>query len=150
MIILLVVLAVIFLITVGMGGCHSGGRSPNDAGAVKALKGLQGNRFLAIGDKAFVNPPSCGQSGAQALTVNTTCFVTFQKRAFFRKSTRVVFRANRLLRVIVDPKDGPRQDETVGAGECFASAVNHSGGTMTLISPTGAATVLLLRQACPG
>jgi hypothetical protein len=150
MIILLVVLALIFLITVGMGGCHHGGRSPSDAGAVKALKGLQGNRFLAIGDKAFVSPSSCGQPGAQALTVNTTCFVTFQKRAFFRKSTRVALQSNRLLNVIIDPVDGPHRDETVGAGECFGSAVSHSGGSMTLRSPTGAATVLLLRHACPG
>ena len=150
MIILLVVLALIFLITVGMGGCHHGGRTPNDAGAVKSLKGLQGNRFLEIGDKAFVGPGSCGQPGTQVLIVNPRCFVTFQKRAFFRKSTRVALQSNRLLNVSIDPVDGPHQDETVGAGVCFGSAVSHSGGSMTLFSPTGAATVLLLRQACPG
>lgn len=149
LIIVLVVLVVIFVITVGVGGCHGGGDS-DDPGAVKALKGLQGNRFLTIGDDASVNPTSCGANGAQALTVNPTCIVTFQKRAFFRRSTRVALLANRALRVIINPKDGPRQDESIGAGECFGSAVNHSGGTMTLISTTGLATVVILRQqACP-
>ena len=56
---------------------------------------------------------------------------------------------NRSLRVIINPKDGPRQDESIGAGECFGSAVNHSGGTMTLIASTGLSTVVFLRrQAC--
>ena len=148
LIIVLVVLVVIFVITIGVGGCHGGGDS-DDPGAVKALKGLQGNRFLTIGDKATVNPPSCGAPGAQALTVNLTCIVTFQKRAFFKRSTRVALFGNRPLRVIIDPKDGPRQDESINAFECFGSAVNHSGGTMTLVSGTGAATVALRRQACP-
>lgn len=146
LIIVLVVLVVIFVITVGIGGCHGGGNS-DDAGAVKALKGLQGKRFLEIGDKASVSPTSCGAPGAQTLTVNTTCVVTFEKRAFFRRSTRVVFEANKAIRVIIVPKDGPRQDEQLGAGECFASAVNRSGGTMTLLANN--ATVFLMREGCP-
>jgi hypothetical protein len=148
LIIVLVVLVVIFVITIGVGGCHGGGDS-DDPGAVKALKGLQGNRFLTIGDKATVSPPTCGAPGAQTLTVNLTCIVTFQKRAFFRRSTRVALFGNRSLRVIIDPKDGPRQDESIGPFECFGSAINRSGGTMTLVSPTGAATVFLRQQACP-
>jgi hypothetical protein len=148
LIIVLVVLVVIFAITVGIGGCHGGGDS-DDAGAVKALKGLQGNRFLEIGDKASVSPPTCGAPGAQTLTANPTCVVTFEKRAFFRRSTRVVFRANKPMRVIINPEDGPQQDEQIGILECFASAVNRSGGTMTLTSLSGAATVTLLREPCP-
>lgn len=149
LIIVLVVLVVIFVITIGVGGCHGGGDS-DDPGAVKSLKGLQGNRWLTIGDKATVSPPSCGAPGAQTLTVNTTCIVTFQKRAFFRRSTRVALLGNRSLRVIVNPKDGPRQDDTVDPFQCFASAVNHSGGTMTLIASTGLSTAVFLRQqACP-
>ena len=148
LIIVLVVLVVIFVITVGIGGCHGGGDS-DDAGAVRALKGLQGNRFLEIGDKATVSPDSCEGPVARTLTVNTTCVVTFEKRAFFRRSTRVVFRANKPMRVIINPSDGPRQDEELGILECFASAVNRSGGTMTLTSLAGTATVSLLREACP-
>lgn len=147
LIIVLVVLVVIFVITIGAGGCHGGGDS-DDPGAVKALKGLQGNRFLDIGDKATVNPPTCGQPGVQVLSVNPTCVVTFEKRAFFRRSTRVAFRATKPLRVVVDPKDGPKQNETLGILECFATAVNHSGGTMTLISLGGAATVALQKAPC--
>jgi hypothetical protein len=116
---------------------------------VGALKGLQGKRFLTIGDKASANPPECGPPPVDTLTVsNTPCVITFEKRAFFRRSTRVVFRANRPISVVIDPNDGPRQEEQLDALECFASAVNHSGGTMTLSSPSGIATVLLLREPC--
>jgi hypothetical protein len=152
MIIALVALAVIFLITLGIGGCHgSGTPSPNRAGFVGGLKGLQGKRFLEIGDKASANPPSCGVPGAQTLTVNGTCVITFEKRAFFRKSTRVVLRPNRPMRVIIAPNDGPLQDVQLpeDGDFCFASAVNHSGGTMTLTSPPGTTTVALLREGCP-
>ena len=148
MIVLLVALVVIFLITVGMGGCHGSGNTDRP-GAVSALKGLQGKRFLEIGDKASVSPTNCAGPGPAMLTVNGTCLVTFEKRAFFRRSTRVVFRANRPMAVVVDPKDGPRQDEQLNAFECFASAVNHSGGAMSLTSPSGVATVFLLREPCP-
>ena len=112
LIIVLVVLVVIFLLTLGMSACKgSGDPNPGQAGAVDRLKGLQGNRFLEIGDDARANPPSCGVPGGQTLTVNGTCVITFEKRAFFRKSTRVTFRANAPIRVIIVPKDGPRQDE---------------------------------------
>jgi hypothetical protein len=147
LIIVLVALVVIFVITVGIGGCHGGGDT-DDAGAVRALKGLQGNRFLEIGDKASAPPPGCGSPDANTLTVNGMCVVTFEKRAFFRRSTRVVFRANKPMRVIINPNDGPRQDEQLGVLECFASAVNRSGGTMTL-TVVGSATVSLLQQGCP-
>jgi hypothetical protein len=152
MIIALVALAVIFLITLGIGGCHgSGTPNPNRAGFVGALKGLQGKRFLEIGDKASANPPSCGVPGANTLTFNGTCVITFDKRAFFRRSTRVVLQPNRPMRVVIAPNDGPRQDVQLpeDGDFCFASAVNHSGGTMTLTSPPGNTTVALLRQGCP-
>ena len=144
LIVLLVVLALIFLITLGMGGCHSGTPTPNRAGFVGSLKGLQGNRFLTIGDKAST---TCDVLNASTLRVNTKCFVFFQKRAFFRKSTRVVFKANAPLHVTIDPKDGRRQEAGLSTLECFASAVNHSGGTMTL-EATGSAIVVLQRGPC--
>jgi hypothetical protein len=134
------------VITIGIGGCHGSGNS-DDAGAVKALKGLQGNRFLVIGDKASANPTSCGVPGAETLTVNGTCVITFEKRAFFRKSTRVVLQANKPMRVMINPNDGPRQDELLGTFECFGSAINHSGGTMTLTSSN--ATIILRKEGCP-
>ena len=150
LIIVLVVLAVIFLITLGMSACQgSGNPNPGRAGAVDSLKGLQGNRFLEIGDDARANPPSCGVPGGQTLTVNGTCVVTFEKRAFFRKATRVVFTANAPTRVIINPNDGPRQDvQLPDDGKfCFASAVGRSGGTMILMSNN--ATLFLMRQPCP-
>lgn len=145
MIIVLVVLVVIFVITLGIGGCHGGGDT-DDAGAVRALKGLQGNRFLEIGDKASVDPPDC-EIQSRRLQVTGSCRITFAKRAFFRRSTRVVLSATAAMGVIIDPNDGPTQNEQLAASECFASAVSRSGGTMTLSSPS--ATVFLLQQGCP-
>lgn len=143
MIVVLVVLALIFLITLGMGGCHSSRRpDPHHPGAVSALRGLQGNRFLQIGDKASTN---CGTPNASALTVNGQCVIFFQKRAFFRKSTRVVLQPVGALHVTVNPKDGPAQDDPVDPGECYATAVNHSGGSITL---TGNTIVAILRRGC--
>jgi hypothetical protein len=151
LIIVLVVLAVIFLITLGMSACQGSGEpNPGRAGAVDRLKGLQGNRFLEIGDDARANPPSCGVPGGQTLTVNGTCVITFEKRAFFRRSTRVAFRANAPIRVIINPNDGPTQDEEdmnpLATNRCFGSSVGRSGGTMTLI---GTATVFLRQEGCP-
>jgi hypothetical protein len=161
MIILLVVLALIFLITVGMGGCnHGGGRTPSDAGAVKSLKGLQGNRFLTIGDKAFVSTDGCWDGRApQILTVNPQCFVILQKRAFFRKSTRVVFRRCidpprcqlpapfPSFRVTVNPRNGPQRTDDVTGKFCYGTAIDHGGGALTLL---GTATIELQQQGCPG
>jgi hypothetical protein len=148
MIIVLVVLVVIFLITLGMSACKGSGEpKPGRAGAVDRLKGLQGNRFLRIGDDART---TCNVVNPVILTVSGTCFVTFEKRAFFRRATRVSFRASAPIRVIIVPKDGPRQDEPemnpLAANRCFGSSVGRSGGTMTL---SGNATVFLLRQTCP-
>jgi len=147
LIVVLVVLVLIFLITLGMAGCHGSGQpTPKRAGAVGALKGLQGSRFLVIGDKASANPPSCGTTGGSTLVVNGSCTITFEKRAFFRRSTRVVFQPSASVRVIINPSDGPGLDKQISPSDCFATAVNHSGGTMTLI---GNATLFLRRQACP-
>jgi hypothetical protein len=147
LIIVLVVLAVIFVITLGMSACKGSGEpKPGRAGAVDSLQGLQGNRFLEIGDDASTN---CVVLNAQTLRVNGTCAVFFEKRAFFRKSTRVAFQASAPLRVIVNPKDGPSQDvQLPDEGRfCFGSAVSRDGGTMTLIGNN--VTVVLLHQGCP-
>jgi hypothetical protein len=149
MIIVLVALVVIFVITIGIGGCHGSGEpSPKDSGAVGALKGLQGNRFLEIGDKATT---TCGQPGPPGslparLTVSGQCRITFEERAFFRRSTRVVFRPSAGITVFTNPENGEPRTDSVGAGECFASAIDHAGGTMTLF---GNATIVLQRQGCP-
>jgi hypothetical protein len=147
MIVVLVALVVIFLITLGIGGCHgSGPPDPDKPGAVGGLKGLQGNRFLEIGDKAST---TCDQLDAVTLRVTGTCAITLQKRAFFRRSTRIAFTVNAPTRVIINPKDGPRQDVQLPKDGkfCFGSAVGRSGGTITLASTN--ATLVLRRQGCP-
>jgi hypothetical protein len=156
LIIVLVVLVLIFLITLGMAGCHgSGTPSPNKAGAVGALKGLQGNRFLVIGDKASTN---CAVINAVTLRVSGQCFIALQKRAFFRKSTRVAFRncidpprcttpsAFPSFQVDVNPRKGPTQSDQIAGKMCYGTSVGHAGGTITL---TGNTTITLQRPACP-
>jgi hypothetical protein len=147
LIILLVVLVVIFVITVGIGGCHASGsgKDPDHAGFVGALKGLQGKRFLKIGDKATVTPSTCAL-GPTTLRVNGVCIVTVEKRAFFRKSTRVALVANTPISVFVNPKNGPQVNKAVN-GKCFGSAVDRAGGTIQISGSN--ATVTLLQQGCP-
>src|SRR5215213_8445069 len=144
MIVVLVVLVVFFLLTLGMSACQGSGEpKPGRAGAVDSLKGFQGNRFLEIGDKAST---TCDQLDAVTLRVTGTCAITLQKRAFFRRSTRVAFTVNAPTRVIINPNDGPRQDVQLPDEDgkfCFGSAVGRSGGTITLASTN--ATLVLRR-----
>jgi len=146
MIILLLAIVVIFLITIGIGGCHASGsgKDPDHAGAVGALKGLQGKRFLKIGDKAST---TCGvRPNDVGLIVNGTCTITFQKRSFFSRSTRVVFTPSATIFVLVKPENGPERNDRVDGGKCYASAIDHAGGTMTLV---GNATITFQREPCP-
>jgi hypothetical protein len=156
LIIVLVVLAVIFLITLGMSACQgSGDPNPGRAGAVDSLKGLQGNRFLEIGDDAGT---TCGLVNAVTLTVNGLCAITLEKRAFFRRSTRVAFRRcidppacqtlGRFLffQVFVNPRKGPTQNDQITGETCYGTAIGREGGTITL---NGNATISLRRPGCP-
>jgi hypothetical protein len=146
LIIVLVVLVVIFVITIGIGGCHASGsgKDPDHAGAVGALKGLQGKRFLKIGDKAST---TCGVlSNEVGLVVNGTCTIKFEKRSFFSRSTRVLFVPSATIFVLVKPESGHDRTDRVDGGKCYGSAIDHAGGTMTLV---GNATITFRRQECP-
>jgi hypothetical protein len=156
LIIVLIVLAVVFVITLGMSACQgSGNPTPDRAGAVDSLKGLQGNRFLQIGDDAST---TCGLVNAVTLTVNGTCAITLEKRAFFRRSTRVAFRrctdppacqtlgAFPFFQVIVNPQNGPTQSDQIAGKTCYGTAIGRAGGRITLI---GSATISLRRPGCP-
>ena len=155
LIIVLVALVVIFLITLGIGGCHGSGKPDAEhAGAVGALKGLQGKHFLKIGDKATA---SCASPGAVTFTVSGSCTITVEKRAFFRTATRIIFRrctnsscqaftTFTFFQVLVVPKNGPTQNVQLTGKRCFATAIDHAGGTITL---NGSATIALQKQGCP-
>ena len=157
LIILLVAIVVIFLITLGISGCHGSGKPDADnPGAVGALKGLQGKHFLKIGDKATA---SCVPPGVKTVTftVNGSCTIDIQKRAFFKTATRVILRrcvntscqtftTFPFFLVKVDPKNGPEQEDQIGGKSCFATAVGREGGTITL---NGNAIITLVKQPCP-
>jgi hypothetical protein len=153
LIVVLVVIVVIFVITVGIGGCHASGsgKDPDHAGFVGALKGLRGKRFLKIGDKATVAPPSCAL-GPTTLRINgnSSCTVTLQKRAFFKKPTRVAFTTTAPITVFVNPKSGPQITKTRNAFQCFGTAVDRAGGTIQISGTTGnTATITFVQTECP-
>jgi hypothetical protein len=50
--------------------------------------------------------------------------------------------------VKVESKSVPGRDQAVGGGKCFGSAVDHGGGTITLLAPF-ATTITLQTTACP-
>ena len=158
LIIVLVVLVVIFVITLGMSACKGSGEpNPGEAGAVDGLKGLQGNRFLEIGDNATT---TCNRVNSVTLNVTVAgCAITLEKRAFFRRSTRVVFRrcldppacqslgTFPVFQVFVNPQEGPTQSDPIAGKTCYGTAIGREGGRITLV---GNATVSLRPPGCPG
>jgi hypothetical protein len=146
-VIVLVVIAMLFVITVALGGSHGGGNT-DSPDAVNFLKGLQSKRFLTLGDKATA---TCAGAGQRVLVLaGSSCTITLEKRGFLGEPTRVVLIPTGLmpLGVKIDPKSGPAQDESVDPGKCFQSAVGPGGGTVTLL-PSGNVTVTLQDRACP-
>jgi hypothetical protein len=137
MIVLLVVVVVLFIVTVVIGASHGSWNGKPDG--VSALQGLQGNRFLAFGDHSSA---TCASPGQTSFTVSFSCTITLDKRSFFSKSTRVAFIPQQNVSVVTDPKSGPTQTVSVDAGKCFATAVDHSGGTITVTGGPGTQVVL--------
>lgn len=146
MIVLLVVVAVVFVVTLALGGSHAP-RPPGDSSpdGISFLGGLQGNRFLRLGDKAST---TCPTSDEVTLTVPVSpgCTITVGKRSFFSKPIRVAFDTPGLVTVTVDSKSVPGREQSVGGDHsCFMSAVDHGGGTITLVGAF--ATTVTLRTA---
>lgn len=143
LIIVLVVIVVLFVATIAIGAGHGSGSSDRP-GAVSALKGLQGSRFLTIGDKASTTCPQLTQA---VLQVAGSCVITLDKRSFFSSPTRVAIDVTGSVTVTADTKNGPPQTSTVD-GQCYGTAVDHNGGTITLLS-FSATTITLRTAACP-
>lgn len=145
MIVLLVVVAVLFVVTLAMGGSHKP-RAPGDSDpdGIGFLSGLQGNRFVRLGDKATT---TCVTGDQVTLSVPTTpegCTITVGKRSFFSKPLRIAFDTPGLVSVTVESKSVAGREQSVGGDHtCFASAVDHGGGTITL--KTSFATTVTLR-----
>jgi hypothetical protein len=143
LIIALVVIVVLFIAVVIMSASH-GNKKPDDAGSLSALKGLQGNRFLVLGDKAST---PCASAGQTAFFMNgNTCVITLEKRGLFSKSTRVVLTLPSNFVVVTAPKGQPTQTINLSDGGCFGTAISHSGGSLSL---TGNGTVVIGSSPCP-
>jgi len=147
MIVLLVVVAIVFVVTLALGGSH-GPRQPDDPSGIGFLDGIQGNRFLHLGDKAETTCVTGDQTTLSVPAAPNACAITVGKRSFFSRPTRVVFNTGGSIVVTVDSKNVPGRATSVDGGKCFGSAVDHGGGTITLTAPF-ATTVTLLTVACP-
>lgn len=150
LIIALVVIVVLFVVTLAVGAGHRGSADPDHPGFAGGLKGLQGSRFLVIGDKASTTCPVVNTAPTM-LSVSGSCAITVEKRSFFSTATRVAFDAAGQVSVRVDTKGLPEQTGNLPddhGKSCFGTAVDHNGGTITL----GAflATTITLRTAACG
>jgi hypothetical protein len=123
----LVLVVLLFLGAIVLGASHGSGR-PDRPDGVSHLQGLQGNRFLAFGDHASA---PCAAPGSTFFTFSSTCTITVDKRGFFSKSTRVALIPQQTVTVVTDTSV-PTQTVTVDSGKCFATAIDHSGGTVTM------------------
>jgi hypothetical protein len=142
LIIALVVIVVLFIAVIIMSASH-GNKKPDSPGSLSALKFLQGNRFLVLGDKAST---PCASSGQTSFLMNGTCVITLESRSLFSKSTRVALNLPGGFVVVTAPKGQPTQTVTVNDGGCFGTAIPHSGGSVTL---SGNGTVTILNTGCP-
>jgi hypothetical protein len=147
LIIVLVAIVVLFVVTIAIGASHGSSASPAHPGFAGALKGLQGSRFLTIGDAATTTCAIVG-SAPTVLSVSGSCVISVEKRGLFSSATRVAFDANGQVGVVAETKSVPAQTNTVDGGECYGSAIDHSGGTITL-SAFPATTITLRTAACP-
>jgi hypothetical protein len=149
MIVLLVVVAVVFVVTLAMGGSHAP-RAPNDSDpdGISFLGGLQGNRFLRLGDKATTTCPTGDQITLSVPAGGDGCSITVGTRSIFSKPIRVAFVAAGPVTVTVASKSVPGRGQQVpddDGHDCFMAAVDHGGGTITLVAAF--ATTITLRTA---
>ena len=149
LVVLLVVVAVVFLITIALGASH-GPRSPDDPDpdGIGFLDGLQGNHFLRIGDKASTDCPTVSTEPTVLSVPTSGCTLVIEKRSFFSRPTRVAFDATGQVIVTAAANGVTPKPSTVNGGDCYGSAVDHSGGTVSLAA-FFATTITLRTAACP-
>jgi hypothetical protein len=149
MIVLLVVVAVVFAVTLAMGGSHKArSAGDSDPAGIGFLDGLQGKRFLRLGDKATTTCITGDQVTLNVPVGLDGCTIAVEKRSFFSRPTRVAFVAHGSVSVTVDSKRVPGKATSVDSDKCFGSAIDHGGGTIIVTAPA-ATTITLQQTACP-
>lgn len=149
LVVLLVVVAVVFVVTIALGASH-GPRSPDDPdpAGIGFLDGLQGNHFLRIGDKASTDCPTVSSEPTVLSVPTSGCTIVVEKRSFFSKPIRVAFDVAGQAIVTPAANGVTPKPSTVDGGDCYGSAVDHSGGTIS-VSAFFATTITLRTAACP-
>jgi hypothetical protein len=135
-VIVLVVVAVLFVISVAAGSSH-GSQPPDRASILSGLKGLRSPplRSFDAHDRA-----SCATS-ATVLTVGGTCTITVDKRGFFARPIRLILVSSAPAAVQVQPNGGAERTTNLSANDCFDTAVSHSGGTITIAATNAILTL---------
>lgn len=152
-IIVLVVIAMLFVVTLGLGaGNHGGSADPDHPPAlVDALDGLGGSRFLEVSGDVSSN---CAANTPRRLTVNGSCSIIVPSRSAFSRPLRVVARpASGTFNAALLPNAGRRPDPALGIprsdAPCFESAVDHQGATIALsCAGAGQCQVDLIERKC--
>jgi hypothetical protein len=141
-IVVLVVIAVVFVLTLVLGKSNHGGTAdPNDPpGIVSAFKG--GGSPLAIEDGVTT---TCGTSSSTRITFSGPCSITVPSRSAFSQPKRVGLRpASGTFVVALRPADGDIQGPKTIPGDapCFSSAVDHKGARIDLACAGGGTCIV--------
>jgi hypothetical protein len=145
MIILLAVIAALYLVTIVMSASH-GSQQTDRPSAVSALKGLQGSHFLTLGGDATTNCATGPDPGEVRLWFG--CAIAVKGRGFLSSPTRVAFDVHGSVTVRTAAQNEPQQTASANDGDCFGTAIDHGGGTLTFF-PSPGTNITLLDHACP-
>jgi hypothetical protein len=146
-IVVLVVVGVVFLITLGVGGCnHGGGADSNNLPGIVRLLGGGDGAFLRVeGDVRS----SCNVVTPTRLTINGACAIVAPSRSVFTRPLRMAIRPTfGSVNVGFRPQGGGTQNGAIpGDAPCFEGAIDHRGAELALSCGGGMPCAVELAQA---
>jgi hypothetical protein len=150
-IVLLVVVAVVFVITLVIGGSkHNDGFSAGDSppGYIDSI-GIRGKSLTMDLDGLGT---SCGVNSATRITISGSCNITVPSRSAFSRPLNVILRpAGSTITVRTTQAGKTLEDATVpGSGsQCYSSGIDHKGAELDLFCISGPQCIVdLLQESC--
>lgn len=147
-IVVLVVVAVVFALTLVVGKSNHGGTADPDhpPGIVSAFKG--GGSPLTIGDGVTTG---CGTSSPTRVSVSGSCAIVVPSRSAFSRPKQVALRpaaGSTVVRVV--PADGDVQGPKTIPGDaaCVSSAIDRKGARIELFCSGGGTCIVDLVRSC--
>lgn len=148
-IVLLVAIAMIYVITVGLGARGDGGGSSDDSDPIAFLEGLRSDRFFLLEDDFGTSCQDVRSPSEVAVTV--PCSIDVPSPGRFSRPASVVVRATAPVQIRLEPDRGPALEEVVGdeSDECVQTAM--TGGGRVVLTPVGGqpAVVEFDDENCP-